>query len=91
MRRKMVAGNWKMYGSRSSVDSLVQGIKQSAQAFSNVDIVVFPSFVFMQQVENLLAHTAVALGWSESYLGNQGAFTRGSFRSHVDGFWLQVC
>jgi triosephosphate isomerase len=75
MRRKMVAGNWKMHGSRSEVKSLIEGIKQGAKSCSSVDMAVFPSFVHLQQVESLLAETTIALGAQNFYLGATGAFT----------------
>lgn len=75
MRRKMVAGNWKMFGSRSSVRELIEGIKPGAAKCPDVDIVVFPSFIHMQQVEDLLADSAIAWGGQNFYIGESGAFT----------------
>lgn len=73
MRRKMVAGNWKMHGTRSDVHALVEAIKQVPVA--HADVVVFPSFVFLQQVETLLVDSQVSWGGQNLYLGKQGAFT----------------
>jgi len=76
MRKKIVAGNWKMHGSRSSVNSLLEGIKQgAASCASNVDMIVFPSFVFLPQTEQLMTGTGVAWGAQNMYLDKQGAFT----------------
>lgn len=76
MRKKIVAGNWKMHGSRRSSDELVQAIKQGAKALSaTVDIIVFPSYVFLPQIENSLTDSAIAWGAQNLYLGAQGAFT----------------
>ncbi len=75
MRKKMVAGNWKMNGSRREVDSLIEAIKQGAKTFSSIDIAVFPSFVHLPQVEQLLKGTPVAWGAQNLYLGQMGAFT----------------
>ncbi|MHB1948399.1 MAG: triose-phosphate isomerase [Gammaproteobacteria bacterium] len=76
MRKKIVAGNWKMHGSRQSTDSLIESIKQGANTYSShVDIIVYPSYVFLQQVETLLADTQIKWGGQNLYLGAQGAFT----------------
>ena len=75
MRKPMVAGNWKMNGTRCHVDSLAESIKQHAHSLKDVDIVVFPSFVHLQQVETLLVETPVAWGGQNLYLGEAGAFT----------------
>lgn len=75
MRKKMVAGNWKMNGSRYEVHALLQSIKQGASAFSTIDIVVFPSFVHLQEAEEILAESRIAWGGQNLYLGKSGAFT----------------
>lgn len=80
MRKKIVAGNWKMHGSRASITALIESIKQGISAkktnnFNHIDIVVFPSFVFLQQAEKLLVDTQIAWGAQNLYLGEQGAFT----------------
>lgn len=76
MRKKMVAGNWKMHSSRSEAVALVEAIKQGAKTLSTtIDVAVFPSFVHLQQVEALLVDTLVSWGAQNLYLGKQGAFT----------------
>lgn len=69
-----------MHGTRAGVVSLIEGIKHGLKAshsekMTNVEIVVLPSFVFLQQVESLLVDTLVAWGAQNHYMGAQGAFT----------------
>ena len=47
MRRPIVAGNWKMHGSRSGNESLLSEIEQRLNPEWQVDVVVFPPFVFI--------------------------------------------
>ncbi len=75
MRRKMVAGNWKMFGSRAQAQTLIEGIKAGASAYSAIDIAVFPSFIHLQQAESLLKGTSIAWGGQNLYIGESGAFT----------------
>ncbi len=75
MRKKMVAGNWKMNGSRYEARTLLEAIKQGANAFSAVDLVVFPAFVYLESCEEILADSLVAWGAQNLYLGKAGAFT----------------
>lgn len=75
MRKKLIAGNWKMHGTRSKVKTLIEGIKSGAKNFSNVDIAVFPSFVFINEVADELKNSNIQLGAQNFYLGEQGAFT----------------
>lgn len=75
MRKKFVAGNWKMHGSRSEVKALVQGIKQGTEDLSNIDIAVFPSFVHLEQVQKELQGSTIKLGAQNFYPTPSGAFT----------------
>ncbi len=74
-RKKLIAGNWKMHGSRSQARLLVEAIQHGAKNLSAVDIAVFPSFVHLQAVEMLLAQSHIAWGAQNLYLGSAGAFT----------------
>ena len=75
MRKKMVAGNWKMFGTRHEARELLEAIQQGASALPSVDIVVFPSFVHLPQAELTLAKGPVAWGGQNLYIGESGAFT----------------
>ncbi|HVY53527.1 MAG TPA: triose-phosphate isomerase [Gammaproteobacteria bacterium] len=75
MRKPMVAGNWKMNGLRASVANLVEGIKKDHELYSAIDIVVFPTYLHLAQVQELLQDTTIALGAQNLYLGESGAFT----------------
>ncbi len=75
MRTKMVAGNWKMNGTRKEVQLLTQAIIAGAADFQTIDVVVVPSYVFLPEVSDLLANSNVKLGAQNLYLGKAGAFT----------------
>ncbi|QLF94384.1 triose-phosphate isomerase [Pseudomonas sp. ABC1] len=61
MRRPLVAGNWKMNGTRSSVAELTQGLVRQVLPES-VDIAVFPSFIHVDLVRSALAGARVSVG-----------------------------
>jgi triosephosphate isomerase len=75
MRRAMVAGNWKMHGTRSSVRELIGALLQ--QKFSdNVDVAVFPPSLFIAEVVQALAETSLAVGGQTcAAQAEQGALT----------------
>src|SRR5260221_2227128 len=75
MRKYLIAGNWKMHGSMSQINILVEGIKEGAKAYSDVDILVLPTFVHLAQVHQLINHSNILLGAQNLYLSTQGAFT----------------
>ncbi len=75
MRRPLVAGNWKMNGSCASIRELLTGIKQGADALQEVELVVFPSYVYLEQVKQSLTDTKIAWGTQNVAIPPSGAFT----------------
>lgn len=75
MRTPLIAGNWKMHGSMSQVKTLLDGIKQGATAFADINILVIPTFVHLAKAHELLSSSSIKLGAQNLYLGAQGAFT----------------
>lgn len=75
VRKPLIAGNWKMHGSLNQAKLLVDGIKKGAQAFSDIDILVIPTFVHLIPVKEALASSPIFLGAQNLYLGTQGALT----------------
>jgi len=75
MRKKIVAGNWKMNGTRKQANALIEAIKNGANNLSSSEIILLPSFVYLPEAQNLLANTQIAWGAQNLYLGDAGAFT----------------
>lgn len=62
MRRILVAGNWKMNGSQTMVDSLLGDLLAGTENESKVDMAVFPPFPYLAQAQSLLAGSSIAWG-----------------------------
>lgn len=75
MRRPMVAGNWKMHGSRGENARLIEEIVAGYPANVTADCVVCPPFVYLQEVGRLLRDTPIALGAQDACAETHGAFT----------------
>ncbi|HAO33932.1 MAG TPA: triose-phosphate isomerase [Candidatus Competibacter sp.] len=75
MRRKLVAGNWKMNGSAESIRGLLQGIRDGAAGVSAVELAVFSPFVYLAQVQQQLHGSAVAWGAQTLSEHASGAYT----------------
>ena len=73
MRRKLVAGNWKMNGSRASATELARAI--AAQPQANVDVAVFPPFVYLAELIWQHAKSGIAFGAQDVSEHVQGAYT----------------
>jgi len=74
MRRKIVAGNWKMHGSRAENTALIEAI--IAQVTDDrVSCIVCPPFVYLHDAWRLLRSSAVALGAQDVCAEALGAYT----------------
>ena len=75
MRRPMVAGNWKMHGTRASVAELIEGLGKQ-ELPSEIDVVVMPPSLFVSQVVAGLEGTVIAVGAQDAaFQVAQGALT----------------
>ena len=74
-RRKLVAGNWKMNTTQSEARSLASAIVQGVGGSPKADVAVFPPFVWLAAVGDLVRGTAVSLGAQNVYSETKGAFT----------------
>lgn len=75
MRKPLVAGNWKMNGSKSSVVRLLDGIKAGLSQVTNADLAVCAPAIFIHLVEEQLEGSAIAWGGQDMSLQASGAFT----------------
>ena len=72
-RRKLVAGNWKMHGSRAANAELLAALLASRPFVS--DVAVCAPFVFMGDVAAALAGSDIRWGAQDVSAHDQGAFT----------------
>ena len=75
MRQKLVAGNWKMNGSRASIKALLDGIKQGIATVESAEVAVCPPYVYLADVEAQLQGTPVVWGAQNLSTEASGAFT----------------
>jgi len=74
-RRPIVAGNWKMNGTRASATSLLTALKQSLGDCALADVIVFPPAILLEQTQRILADSAINWGGQNLALAESGAFT----------------
>jgi len=74
MRKKLVAGNWKMHGSRSMAAALVNEIVAGKPA--DIDVAVFPPFPYLAELAWQHADAGLGIGAQDvSEHEGQGAYT----------------
>ena len=74
MRKVLVAGNWKLNGSRESIKGLLDGIK-AGMGDVKADVAVCVPFVYLGDVQQQLEGTAIGLGSQDICAEDSGAFT----------------
>jgi triosephosphate isomerase len=76
MRQPLVAGNWKMNGTRESVRALIDGIIHGLAGVARAEVAVCPPFVYLELVGSAVRGTEIALGAQNvSKEEEMGAFT----------------
>jgi triosephosphate isomerase len=75
MRRKLIAGNWKMNMDRATGVALAQGIAKLASDVPTVDLLVCPPSVYIAAVADAIKGKGVAVGGQNMYFEASGAFT----------------
>lgn len=75
MRQTLVAGNWKMNGSRESVDHLLKSVKVRSSEITQAELAVFPPYLFLEKTAQVLIDTPVAWGAQNVSQKENGAFT----------------
>lgn len=74
MRRKLIAGNWKMNGSLAANATLLDGILAGA-ANLNADLAVCVPAPYLAQVQAALAGSSIAWGAQDVSVHESGAYT----------------
>ena len=75
MRRPLIAGNWKMHGSRAENAELIEALLLGLPGQTPVEIVVCPPFVYLWETARLLKSSSIALGAQSVCAEAVGAFT----------------
>ncbi|PYF81586.1 triosephosphate isomerase [Marinomonas alcarazii] len=73
IRQKIVAGNWKMNGSKESISALVNGLLEMDGSGS--EVVIAPSFPYLSQVDSLISGSHIVLAAQNASQEIKGAFT----------------
>jgi triosephosphate isomerase len=75
MRIPLVAGNWKMNGSRASVQELLTGVMAGVRDVSRTEVAVCPPYVFLPAAQAMLEGTSIRWGAQNLSTESAGAFT----------------
>nr|WP_297286546.1 triose-phosphate isomerase [uncultured Brachyspira sp.] len=75
MRRKLIAGNWKMNNTNKEALELVKQLKDLVKDVKDRDIMIAPTFTCLSDVNNAIKGSNIKLGAQNLYFEEKGAFT----------------
>lgn len=75
MRKKIIAGNWKMNKTVGEALVLVEELKPLIADVNGVDVVICPAYTALYAVNQALTGTSIALGAQEAFWKASGAYT----------------
>jgi triosephosphate isomerase len=75
MRKPLVAGNWKMHGSRVDNAALVRGLLDALKPESTAEVLLCPPYVYLWETGRLIKDSDIELGAQNVCAETQGAFT----------------
>lgn len=75
VRKKVIAGNWKMNCSRADAIQLASNVIASSESSENADLLVFVPYLHLADLSKLTVNTHVKLGAQDGHWEDKGAFT----------------
>ncbi len=75
MRQPLVAGNWKMNGTRESAKALLQAVLQGVGSVNAAEVAICPPYLFLPDAETMLQGSGVAWGAQDVAKEEAGAYT----------------
>ena len=95
MKKKLIAGNWKMNGSLAANQALLQaltsGLGSPAADVAESNVVVCVPAAYLAQVQFLLRGSAVVLGAQDVSAQESGAFTGETSSAMLKEFGVRYC
>jgi triosephosphate isomerase len=75
MRKKIIAGNWKMNKLVGEAAELASAVKQGCGTQADVEVVLCPTFTALKTVSDVIAGSSIKLGAQNMHWEKDGAFT----------------
>ena len=75
MRTPLVAGNWKMHGSRAETGRLITGVQRALGVDFKIEVMVIPPFPYLSDAASLTQDSQIAVGAQDLSPHDSGAYT----------------
>ena len=75
MRKKVIAGNWKMNNDLNGTVNLISELKKGVNDQTKATVIVCPPFTSLETAQTLLKDSLIKFGAQNMYFEESGAFT----------------
>ncbi len=75
MRKKLIAGNWKMNTTRAEAIALASAVVEAARGYPQVNVAIYPPFPWLLLLVEVIKGSPVWLGAQNCHYEKSGAFT----------------
>jgi len=75
MRKKLIAGNWKMNLDIHQASALLHRLEENVETHRDVEVVICPGLLDIQPLNRQINHHKMKLGAQDAYFEDEGAFT----------------
>lgn len=93
MRKKIVAGNWKMNKTFFEAEELIHLIAESLEGISleNTEVVLCPPFLYLEMATDIAIENKFSVGGQNLYDNDSGAFTGEVSASMLNSLEVEYC
>ncbi len=75
MRKRIIAGNWKMYKTAEEARSFAEAVKGKVSASERVEAVICPPALYLSELVQTMKEDAIGIGAQTMHEEKEGAFT----------------
>ena len=75
MRKTLIAGNWKLFGTISQTEQLLKGLLAGDSRSEKADVLVCPPYTALQHAAKMLEGSHIKVGGQDMSLHESGAYT----------------
>lgn len=75
MRKRLIAGNWKMNLNTHQASVLAHRLEESIESHNDVEVVIFPSVMSVQPLSLQINKRKIKLGAQDAFYEDEGAYT----------------
>ena len=91
MRKRIIAGNWKMYKTIEEAKNFAEEVKGKAPVSDNVEAVICPPAPYLSELAQITKGSSIGIGAQTMHDEKEGAFTGEVSPAMLAGYRCWLC